>query len=137
MPAAAVERALAKHEAAPAVLGEAEDFGELTRDGGMISWGLPSRDDDPPEPDTAVVDRPPIGSLLYVDNRSRGAGVTDAAAVFPPSAAAGEPLAAATPVPAAASLAAAATAPSAAADSPAAALAVVRTWAARDRPSPP
>lgn len=70
VPAAAVVRALAEHEAAPAVPDEAEEFGELTRDGGMISWGNPSRDDEPPEPEAAPADRPPIGSFLYVDNRA-------------------------------------------------------------------
>lgn len=87
VPAAAVERALAEHEAAPVAPGEAEEFGDLTRDGGMISWGRPSRDDEPPEPEAAAVERPPVGSFLYVDNRSRGAGVAAAGAPGGPGAA--------------------------------------------------
>lgn len=78
LPESAVERALVEHETAAAEPDEAEEFGELTRDGGLVSWGGPSRDGEPPEPGAPAVDRPPAGSFLYVDNRARGAGVAAA-----------------------------------------------------------
>lgn len=94
VPTAIVEQMLAEHETAAMVPGEAQEYGELTRDGGIVNWGLgrpSSRDESPSEQEDVAEARPPKGSFVYVDNRPSGTGMKRSDTAGDTPAASGDP----------------------------------------------